>query len=213
MAWPNNWTDEEFERHEEALNDFLNQHLGDPPRAIEVLDAEYVMMALWLPGGGLGAMNAPLEREKLQKVERLARELAKAWVNLHYETRTQMELFSYSIYEAKGEYAAFSSATPLSLELVSVVDRLVAIAKPLAEEVIDSAPIAGRRNLINVAIVQRLRNVWAERNGISAPESMTDAGPFAEFMIGAFEVLGLAGNPRAAVDSWREFRAKHPERD
>ena len=200
MDWPHHWTNEEFEGRMAALDALLNSHLGDPAGIVDPLDAEFVMMPLWLPAAGLCAMNPRREREKLLNVQRLASALSEAWMSLHDEIRTQMELLSTSVFEAKGKHARHSSRYPLSLDIVSVLDGLVGMAAPLANSVIDTAPAAGRRDLVSVAIVERLRMVWAERKGAPAPKSMTEAGPFAEFMLAAFETLKLPANARAAVE-------------
>ncbi|MFZ5675872.1 MAG: hypothetical protein ACOZAM_23190 [Pseudomonadota bacterium] len=165
------------------------------------------MMPLWLGAAGTGAMNPRQEHEKLRRIQRLARELTEAWRSLHGDTRNEMELFSFSIHEVDGH----KSRDPLSLSILHSLDRVVDLAMPFANRIVDGAPIAGRRDLVALAIVERLRNVWAERRGFQAPKSMTDAGAFADFMIDAFSVLDLPGNPRAALDSWRDFRAKYPE--
>lgn len=200
--------DSEFKRHAAALDDVLNRHLGPPPNRPNALDAEYVMMALWLPAAGLGAMNADREREKLTKVQRLARELAETWNSVHFDIIVQMELMSRYIHRTKSGY---SSKDPLSLGMVSVLDEIIEMTLPVANDVIDDAPNAGRRALRCVAVVERLREVWSERKSAPAPRSMTDAGPFADFMIEAFEALGLDRNARAAMDSWRAFRDKLPD--
>lgn len=205
-GWPSEWTDEEFQRRAAALDTALDRHLGKGPRTIDALDAEYVMMALWLGSAGTGAMNAGRERAQLIKVERLAQELAEAWHGLHIDVRTRMELLSTMIHEANGRYCSFRSRDPLSLDIVGVLDGLLSMVAPSANQVIDNAPASGRRNLTNAAIVDRLRQVWKQRKGVEAPRSMTEAGPFADFIIEAFETLGIEANPRAAVDSWREFR-------
>lgn len=210
MAGYDDWTEQEFESRTAALDAVFDQYLGTAPLTPHALDAEYVMMALWLPSAGLGAMNPRREREKLLKVEKLAIELAATWMDLHYETRTQMELLSAAVQEIEGRHSSYSSRHPLSLEIVSVLDGLVAVAAPLANHAIDTAPIAGQRNLTNVAVIERLRHLWEERRGADAPKSMTEAGPFADFIFAAFETLDLPGNPRAAVDSWRSFRARYP---
>jgi hypothetical protein len=54
--------------------------------------------------------------------------------------------------------------------------------------------------------------VWEEAmNKGSAPLSITDAGEFADFLTAAFTALGLQNNPRAAVDSWREYCLEYPD--
>src|SRR5690606_1930807 len=101
------------------------------------------------------------------------------------------------------------SPRPISLNRIMLLGAIIDLTEPLANEVIDDAPPAGRRNLISVGIVRHLRAVWAERKGTPAPKSMSEAGPFADFMIDAFEAIGIDANPRAAVDSWQEFRTKY----
>lgn len=204
------WTEEEYERHERALDGILLRHLGPPPNTSEALVAEYVLMATWLPASGTNAMNHSREREKLAKARRLAGELSQIWQSLHDRTRSAMELRSTMIHEAAGRGAWLRSKAALSLDIISVLDAVIEAVAPFAEEAINNAPPAGRRDLLNVALVERLRNVWQERKGTLAPNSMSEAGAFADFMIDAFEALGLTANPRAAVDSWREFRANDP---
>ena len=82
---------------------------------------------------------------------------------------------------------------------------------PTVSDFIDIAPVAGRRNLKSVVAIEKLREVWEDRKKTPAPMNITEAGPFADFIVEAFEALGLDGNSRAAMDSWREYRAKYPK--
>jgi hypothetical protein len=91
-----------------------------------------------------------------------------------------------------------------------VLDEVVDKITPSISDHIETAPVAGRRNLANVTAIESLRDIWEDRKKTPAPMNITDAGPFADFLIEAFEALGLEGNPRAAMDSWREYRAKYP---
>ncbi len=209
MSWPNNWTDEEFINRQASLDKVLNNHLGPPAEVSDPLDAEFVMMAFWLPAAGTEAVKPDQERIKLQKVERLAREFTAAWTELANETEYHMR--RVHTYEAKGRHGEYSSNDPFGWSWLCALDGIVSAAAPRAYQYIDTAPTVGRRNLLNVSIVEGLRHVWQQRKGTEAPRSMTEAGPFADFMFDAFEALGLSSNPRAAVDSWREFRARHPD--
>jgi hypothetical protein len=205
-----NWCDEEFVQRMVALDEVLDRHLGSPPDIIDPLDAEYVMMPLWLPSAGLGAMNPRREREKLARTHKLAQELSEVWKSLHADVRSQMELESYARNNIRGPAGFYKSTYPLSLQIISVLDLVVEATKPIATQIIDDAPSAGRRDLTNVGIVEHLRIVWEQRKNEPAPKSMTEAGQFANYIFDAFQALNLRGHPRAAMDSWREFRAKHP---
>ncbi len=210
MPWFDDCSDEEFEQRTVSLDKVLFSHLGSPPNREDALTAEFVMMPIWLPGDGLGAMNARAEKRKLVKIQRLADELAATWASLHSDTRSKMEIISSMIHETEGKHAKYHSHHPLSLDLISILDGLVNLTAPLANDVIEAAPDAGRRDLLSVAIVERLRQVWEERKSVPAPKSMNETGPFASFIVDSFEILGLENNPRAAVDSWCEFRARYP---
>ncbi|MDZ5697630.1 hypothetical protein [Chelativorans sp. M5D2P16] len=209
MAWPGSWTDDEFESSQKELDKFLDEHLGPAPAIGDRLDAEYVMMPLWLPSAGLGAMNAQREREKLAKLRQLVNEFSKLWYSLHSDVRGEMELLGAAIEDANLPEHAMKLYLSRIHRLVGLIDEIL----PSARKVIDTAPRAGRRNLVNAGIARHLQAVWFERTGTHAPNSMTEAGCFAEFMIGAFNALRLPGNPRAALDSWRAFRATLPERE
>ncbi|MYZ47336.1 hypothetical protein [Propylenella binzhouense] len=203
------WSDEEFDRRMATLDEVLCRHLGPQPDP-NAENAEALMMALWLPAGGSGAMNQRQEREHLAEVQKCARALTKAWKILHSDIRARMEIHSYSMHKIEDESGrGLYSENPLSLTIVGVLDLIIDAMSQVGNEVIDAAPSLGRRDFVSVGIVERLRTIWAERKGTPAPKSMTEAGPFADLVIDVFDALGLEGNPRAAVDSWREFRVKN----
>jgi hypothetical protein len=97
-------------------------------------------------------------------------------------------------------------------EIAGRLDDVIDQIAPVVNRHIDAAPNAGRRDLISVKVVQGLRMIWEDAmNKGAAPLSITDAGEFADFLAGAFKALGLQNNPRAAVDSWREYCLEYPD--
>ncbi len=209
MSWPETWTDAEFDGKIKELDLFLDRHLGHKS-SNDLLDADFVLMPLWLPSADLGAMNQIRERANLLKFQSLAAQTASAWAALHPDIRAQIVLLSATVFQAEGKHAGHLSKSSLNMGLVAVLDGLVKATDPVANQTIDEAPQAGRRDLVSVAVVERLRMVWTQRTESPAPKSMTEAGAFADFMFEAFSVIGLRANARAAMDSWREFRAKWP---
>jgi hypothetical protein len=165
-------------------------------------------------------MRRSAELERLQKVGRAAREFAKAWGSLHWDVKATIINSSVGFGAERrdpdipfgadfiewrpSDWRAFWDVVP---ELDKLIDRALSNAK----ECIDAAPEAGRRNMRAVNVIDDLRKIWTERKKIPAPMNIAEAGPFADFLIDVFEALGLEGNPRAAMDSWREYRAKYPE--
>jgi hypothetical protein len=99
-------------------------------------------------------------------------------------------------------------------EIAGRLDHVMDHIAPDVNRYIDAAPNAGRRDLVSIKVVHALRLIWEEAlNRGAAPRSLNDAGEFAEFLAGAFEALGLQNNPRAAMDSWREYNMEYPEGD
>lgn len=208
MAWPIDWTDEQFDDRRVSLDAILTTHLGPMPETPHALDAEYVMMPLWLPAHGLDAMNKKLERDKITKVEKLASQIAEVWTSLHPTSRNEMNLLSYYLFEAEGKFGKFQSAHPLSLDILTVLDGIINSVSKHGLSIIEKSDDIGRRNILNISMIGRLRDVWIERKQSSPPDTLNEVGPFADFLRDSFETLGLPGNIRAAMDSWRAFRAK-----
>lgn len=194
----------EFRARMAALDAVLARHLGPAPSIHSALDAGYVMMALWLPGGaGTGAMNVRAERRKLEKVKELAKRMSDAWQSIHDDITTQMHLMGMMLRETPN---GGSSRDGYEISILGYLPELIEMTLPAAEQVMANAPNAGRRNLVNVALVGRLRDVWRQRRGMEPPASMSEAGEFSSYMIDACDALGLDGSPRAAIDSWNAFR-------
>jgi len=215
----------EIERTAAALDEILDRYLG--PRPSDRCEGPYRQLcgkdvyftAIVPPDLTIGAMNHRLEREKLLKVGRLAREFAQAWRELH------MPLSFHAIYASlRMDHAAVLSG-PYSDSLkemteedwslfwvtVGKLDKLVNNITPALNDFIDAAPTAGRRKLVNVAVVECLRTAWQERKNVSAPKGVTDAGgAFYDFIFETFQGLHMEGDPRAAVDSWAAFRKQYP---
>jgi hypothetical protein len=94
------------------------------------------------------------------------------------------------------------------------LDQLIDQIAPEVNRQIDAAPDAGRRDLIGVHVVHRLRMIWEDAlDKGAAPLNITETGEFSNFLADAFEALGLKANPRAAVDSWREYLIQTSEND
>lgn len=203
--------DDEFDRLRARLDAALDLHLG-PAASSEGLNAEYVMMSLWLPSAGLPAMNAEKERSKLEKIRRLAAELTREWNSLNRNISGQMELDSICNY-FQSERGTISSKDKISLITMSFLDEFIEANLAVAFAVIDSSVPAGRRALRNISIVEGLREVWCERKGSEAPRSMSEAGVFADFMFASFDALELTANPRASLDAWRQFRDSHKNKE
>jgi hypothetical protein len=184
------------------------------------MDGGVVVEGLLDPAGLLGAMNPAMERKKLLKIRQLAKELAETLRELHPDAYGELITQSQAVRDLGAEYSPdlmpimnmhrnrdfwvlFWSA---AFSFDELMDKIV----PAVSDLTDTAPVAGRRNLTNVIVIESLREVWEDRKKTPAPMNITDAGPFTDFIVEAFEALGLEGNPRAAMDSWREYRAKHP---
>jgi hypothetical protein len=97
-------------------------------------------------------------------------------------------------------------------ETAGRLDRVIDQIAPDVNRHIDNAPEAGRRHIKNVEAIRRLLPLWEEAlNKGAAPLRLNDASEFSEFLTESFKALGLKGNPRAAVDSWREYCLKNPD--
>jgi len=170
------------------------------------------------PAESLGAINPLVERKNLLKMQQAVRYLAKTIRELHVQTFQQLVDECSALGDLSGESSR--DLMPLVRKdpnfwiyfwgAAFVLDEVVDKITPSISDHIETAPVAGRRNLANVTAIESLRDIWEDRKKTPAPMNITDAGPFADFLIEAFEALGLEGNPRAAMDSWREYRAKYP---
>jgi hypothetical protein len=209
----------EVKRRELALKAVIERHLG-PSTDENWTDAHMIVLVMSMDGGRFDAMNRREERERLRRFQSLAREIARAWQNLHPDIQATIANAAWHFavpYRNEDDHPFPPRFAPRDFpwggfwDAFREIDKLIDFALPRAHDCIDAAPEIGRRNVRAVNVVDDLRKVWAKRKGTPAPMNITEAGPFADFLIEAFEALGLEGNPRAAMDSWREYRAKHPE--
>jgi hypothetical protein len=214
-----------MERTGAALDEILDRHLG--PRAHDRCQGPHrqrcgmdiCFAAMIPPDLTLSAMNPRLEREKLLKVGRLAREFVQAWLGLHRYVSLQAIYASQRIDQLMPTPELDSRLKEMRTEdwflfwvTLGRLDELVDKITPTLNDFIDAAPAAGRRKLVNVAVVECLGEAWQERKNAPAPKGVTDAGgAFYDFISEAFQTLHLEGDPRAAVDSWASFRKQYPK--
>jgi hypothetical protein len=206
----------EVKRRELGLCAVIGRHLGSNT-VDDFADASGVVLIMTLYGGSFDAMNRRAEMEKLQRVRRAAQEFVKAWVSLHPDVLATIINSSVGFGAKRRDpdipFDPAITAWRAFWDAVPELDGLIEHALSNAKACIDAAPEMGRRNIRAVNVVDELREIWAKRKGAPAPTNITEAGPFADFLIDAFDALGLEGNPRAAMDSWREYRAKYPKND
>jgi hypothetical protein len=202
-----------------------NYQIWAPP-----MDGHIVAYHVLLDDGEtLGAINPLRERRKLLEIQRSAGHFAQTLrdVNAHTFDRlaTECEALGDPEYEIGDGDGGKNIRKMMSLlrkdpnfwyyfwGAASALDEVMGKIMPGLDDSIDTAPVAGRRNMASVIAIESLRDIWEERKKTPAPMNITDAGPFTDFLIEAFEALGLESNPRAAMDSWRDYRAKYPRRD
>jgi hypothetical protein len=219
-------SDEEIDRRGAALDEVLDRHLGpgDDSDGWGVSDGCGVVIMVFAEVEHLGAMNPVAERKKLLKVQQLARDFSQALKELHVHTAGELltqcsDLRDLSSKNGRNVLLRLQQVCPDDFDFwvyfwatAFVLDEVMDKITPAIIDFVGTAPVAGRRNLTNVMAIEQLRDVWEERKKTPAPMNITDAGPFTDFIVEAFEALGIEGNPRAAMDSWREYRAKHPEK-
>ena len=193
----------EFLRLAATLDEILDRHLGPPPdglgRGILVAVAGKVDVQTLL-----GAMNPNREREKLRKVARLARELGRAWEDLHLDVRAEM---------ARENDLREGDASLDFFKVIDELPKLIIGVDRAASNFINAAPVAGRSDLRSIAVIDVLREIWREQKGTPAPRNISDAGPFTDLAREVFEALEVRANPRSAMDSWRRFSLKTKIRD
>ena len=59
-----------------------------------------------------------------------------------------------------------------------------------------------------VAAIDACRTSWWRCTGKEAPVSLNPASPFGRFVKDIFETMGIKGNPRSAMQSWRKVQSK-----
>ena len=205
--------DAEIRRRGAALDEVLNRRLGpgtnriiekllDGPHLLPPRDGGEVAFGIFDVDETLGAMNAASERRKLLKIQQLAGDLAKELRELHPHTYGRIGTESDAVRDLgkNGEDLMLLIQDDPNFWTVFwgaafVFDELMDKITPAVSDFIDTAPVAGRRNLANIVAIEDLREIWEERKKNPAPMNITEAGPFADFLIEAFEVLGLEGNP------------------
>jgi hypothetical protein len=215
--------DDEKIRRADALNEVLDRHLPgpwDPPPSI---DGYAVVDKVLLddPGTILGAIKPDKERDKLDKIRQLARELSKTLFELNEHTYWEILEQSQDLDvnynwnldwhlddEDDEEFLAKFWCSFWSV--TADFDELMEKITPGVKNFIDRAPTVGR-NLGSVLAVDLLRKAWRERKKIDAPENITDTGKFADFLREALEAIGIDMDARSAMQSWRDFKTKYPE--
>jgi hypothetical protein len=206
------------------MREVLDRHLGHDPRLVggrpgNVSEGEYIAtLARNNAQELLGAMDHQQQKDRLRNVGRLMGELVRAQKALHDDVDWQIV---YALGEGmkadddddreETEDEANALLRLKAWDALAAMSQIIDRATPAICRHIDAAPAAGRRNLRNMMIVRALRRSWERRKKTPAPMSIKDAGPFTDFIVDAFKALGLKGNPRSAMDSWRGYRAKYPK--
>jgi hypothetical protein len=165
------------------------------------------------------------ERKKLLEVRAAAKILAKKMRALDWRVLVEIEAAACSTITAspprkKGSHTEGRVVTEVYENRVldgdfwhsfwGTVCRLDQLIDRIAPEVnrqIDAAPDAGRRDLIGVHVVHRLRMIWEDalKRGPAPANISESGGDFSDFLADAFEALGMDTKPRSAMASWRDY--------
>jgi hypothetical protein len=201
---------------EKALDEILDRHLGPAPASGH--SAMWLLIPLMPQGWNdatpiasatVGAIHRRSQQKAWREVKRLARELSQAARKL--EVPVLRRIVNESVDEDEGDewgpdYWERFWVSVLAFE--TMIERV----GPGIEKFMDITPDAGRRSMPAVAVIEGLRDIWKERTGEEAPDNIHDSGgPFADLVVDVFELLEI-GKPRAAMDSWRKYRDKHPKK-
>jgi hypothetical protein len=216
----------EHERRRDALYKVLTKFGLPSENSTWVSSSVHQMVKTVLAGDArdVRAIRRGPERKKLLEVRAAAKTLAKKMRALNPRVLYKIEGACCTVAAAgpprmRGGHIAGRMVTEVYENPVldgdfwqsfwDTVCRLDHVIDQIAPEVnrqIDAAPDAGRRDLVGVEVVDRLRMIWEEAlDKGAAPLNITETGEFSDFLADAFEALGLKANPRAAVDSWREY--------
>jgi hypothetical protein len=205
-----------FFRIQQALNRVLDEHLGPNPKRPPILDASNIMTSLIypveapLPGFMVPAMRRKQEREKLQRLNRAAREFARAWNDMHSDVRDEVQRLGEAAYDGDGLGFKTEVERMCFWRTLAYLDRMVGAAVPQARALINAAPEAGKSDTRIVDIIGALRATWKYRKGKPAPKNIAEGSSFYKFLCAAFEAMELKNNVRSSMNAWRKFTNKNP---
>jgi hypothetical protein len=178
-------------------------------------------------------MNRKREREKLYEVRKLARRLSLAMRELDPNVIWALTLSSSgtSYFEAtrvpsdqapsdRPDYSESLSTSDDDEDFwyrfwptLTKLDHELDKALPETNVWIDNALEMGKRERHKhiIVIVDYLCDFWESRTGDAPPNFLNEDTRFGKFLASAFKAMKLENNPRAAMDSWRKYRASAPK--
>jgi hypothetical protein len=234
MADGNMSVHKERERRRDALFKVLHE-FGLPEEHGVWIYSRVNSIVRWAVAGTfteIRAIKRGKEKKRLQRMKVLAQKLARELREMNPEVLYGIDEACYSTIttalprlnriswsaeggrEVKEEYICphlDGEFWELFWETVGRLDRVIDQITPKVNRHIDATPEAGRRHTKNVEAIRRLLLLWMDAlNKDGAPLSINDASEFSEFLAESFKALGLKGNHRAAMDSWRAYCRENP---
>jgi hypothetical protein len=166
-----------------------------------------VLVVEWMgPTGNYLAWNARAERDALDRMEKAARELARAFASLHPSIRYAVSLEGMKISAA--DLSSYYTTAPLpALDHVQAIPEMLAKARPGVERAIAKGAPHNGASWKEAALVQPCRDLWARRRGEKAPRSHKDVR-FAAFFAAVLTAFGSTRDVESVFKAWKRAEDK-----
>jgi hypothetical protein len=205
----------EFDRLRAALNAVLDDHLGPPPDGkFGVNFAANNIIVPLLTGNHDHAMIRKQELDKLDRLNRAAREFASAWRGLHFDARREIERSGETYFDDNKHFHPMQTRLGWMRfwNTVQHLDKMIGVALPKARGLIDAAPEVGRNKMRAIKIIDTLRDTWEHRKGKPAPKNILNEDvAFYRFVDAVFTAVGLNRDVRGTMQAWLKFKKKYPD--
>ena len=196
----------------------LDEQLPDPfevPEIIQTFQSEDGFYDVW---------DAEREEAKLRELRKAARHLVSVERSLHPTVRDQIGLASKWVITAKDSHIrdrlpvsvlGYRSRDPLPdlFTIFAVLPEMLERSIKAGKRVIRHGRPLGRTNWLAIDLIVSCRSIWRQRKGNEAPKSLDPASPFGKFAKDVFDVIGMKGKPRSAMDAWRKVQSYYEKTD
>ncbi len=202
----------------------IRKHLPLDEQLPDLFEAPEIIQTFYSEDGFHDVWDAEKEEVKLRELRKAARHLVSVERSLHPTIRDQMGLASKWVITAKDfrilERLPVTIMGRLPLDELPDLFTIFAVLPEMLERSIEAGKRvirhgrpSGRTNWLAIDLIVSCRSIWRRRTGNEAPKSLNPASPFGKFAIDVFDVIGMKGRPRSAMDAWRNVQSYYEKTD
>ncbi len=170
----------------------------------DIMEAQGFMLIFFSPTGVYDVWNAEKEEAKLDELCRVARHLVSVQTSLHPSVRIQVEMASKGVKTVK-DFRSLDRLPDL-MTIFAVLPEMLERSIEAGKDEIRRGGSVARTNWLAVSVIDECRDVWHIRTGDEAPKTLSPESPFDKFVRDVFDVIGMKGKPRSAMQAWNRVQ-------